>query len=157
MYGGHQQNMLNIRGQDIGRQIQGDQYNIGNNLSEIQRQYQGGLSEFDIKAKIMGADAAARAIAAGGGGGGGLLGGMMNPNLLGVIGGVGGYMAGGGVGAGVGYMAGNAAGDQIGAPSLGLNGQQQGQQQGGGSQYSLYGSPGQTTNPNQNQGFSMQG
>jgi len=72
MYGGHQRNMLGIRAQDIGRQIQGDQYNIGNNLSEIEKQYQGNLQGYNIGAKIHSGALMADAIGAGGAGGGGV-------------------------------------------------------------------------------------
>lgn len=65
MYGGHQRNMMGLRQQDIGRQIQGEQYNVGQNLSEIQRAYGGQLAGFDIEAKMRGAQAASDAIRGG--------------------------------------------------------------------------------------------
>jgi len=172
MYGGHQQNMLGIRTQDIGRQIQGDQYNIGNNLSEIQRQYQGDLQGYDIGAKIHSGEIMADAIGQGGGGGGGA--GMFKPftDMLGVTQGQfqnfqpgqstqnpqGQYPQ---QGQGTpmqnnyGTQQPQGGGYQANLPTAGYQGGMG--QQGGGSQFSLYGSPGQTTNPNQNQGFSMQG
>lgn len=67
----HSQNLYGLRSQDIGQQINADQWNIGNSLNEVNNKYNADLGAFDITASAYGNEQLANAYAQMGGGGGG--------------------------------------------------------------------------------------